>query len=68
MTKNKLKQVETALEKIENEEYGACAECEIEIPAARLEIMPYAEFCTECLNKMEKNSLFDPKPPKIRDP
>ena len=64
----KLKQVETALEKIENEKYGTCTECEIEIPAARLEIMPYAEFCTKCLSKMEKNSFFDQKPPNIREP
>ena len=64
----KLKQVETALEKIENEEYGTCTECEIEIPAARLEIMPHAEFCTQCLSKMEKNSFSDQKPLNIREP
>ena len=64
----KLKQVETALEKIENEEYGTCAECEIEIPLARLEIMPYAEFCTQCLGKMEKHSFSDQKPLNIKEP
>ncbi|MZH13768.1 MAG: TraR/DksA family transcriptional regulator [Nitrospinae bacterium] len=63
----KLKQVETALEKIENKEYGACAECEIEIPEARLEIMPYAEFCTQCLSKMEKDSSPDQNPLNIRE-
>ena len=63
----KLKQVETALEKIENEEYGTCTECEIDIPAERLKIMPFAEFCTQCLSKMEKNSLFNQKPPNIRE-
>ena len=54
----KLKQVETALEKIENEEYGTCTECEIEIPEARLEIMAYTEFCTQCLSKKEKYSHY----------
>ena len=34
----KLKQVKTALEKIENEEYGTCTECEIQIPAPRLKL------------------------------
>ena len=63
----KLKQVETALEKIENEEYGNCTECEIEIPSARLKIMPYAEFCTQCLTQMEKNSFFDQKNSNIRE-
>ena len=64
----KLKQVETALEKIENAEYGTCTKCEIEIPAARLEIMPYSEFCAQCLSKMEKNSFFEQKPLNIKEP
>ena len=64
----KLKKVETALAKIENEKYGTCTECEIEIPAARLEIMPYTEFCTQCLSKMEKISFFDRKLPTIKEP
>jgi len=51
----KLKQVETALEKIKQDEYGICEQCEAEIPEARLEIMPYAEFCTQCLSEMEKS-------------
>jgi DnaK suppressor protein len=52
---NKLKQVETALEKIKQDEYGTCEQCETEIPEARLEIMPYAEFCIQCLSEIEKN-------------
>ena len=51
----KLKQVETALEKIKQDEYGICEQCEKEIPEARLEIMPYAEFCIQCLSEIEKN-------------
>jgi DnaK suppressor protein len=53
---NKLKQVETALEKITQDEYGTCEQCETEIPEARLEIMPYAEFCIQCLSEIEKNA------------
>jgi DnaK suppressor protein len=52
---NKLKQVEIALDKITKNEYGICEQCKTEIPEARLEIMPYAEFCTRCLGEMEKN-------------
>ena len=63
---SKLKQVEKALERIDNEEYGACAKCEIKIPEARLEIMPYAEFCTQCLSKIEKYSSCDHNPLNIR--
>jgi DnaK suppressor protein len=53
---NKLKQVEVALEKIAQDEYGTCEQCEAEIPEARLEILPYAEFCTQCLSEIEKNA------------
>ena len=60
---NKLKQVEVALEKITQDKYGTCEQCEAEIPEARLEIMPYAEFCTQCLSEMEKN----PKAASIND-
>ncbi len=53
---NKLKKVEAAIEKIEAGEYGICEQCESEIPEARLEIIPYTEFCTQCLSEIEKNS------------
>jgi DnaK suppressor protein len=53
---NKLKQVEAALEKIAQGKYGTCEQCEKEIPEARLEIMPYAEFCIQCLSEIEENA------------
>ena len=56
---NKLKQVEAALEKIENGEYGICDQCEKKIPEARLKIIPYTEFCTQCLSEIEKKSSLD---------
>jgi DnaK suppressor protein len=52
---DKLKQVETALDKITQNEYGSCEQCKTEIPEARLEIIPYAEFCIQCLSEIEKN-------------
>jgi DnaK suppressor protein len=51
---DKLKQVEAVLDKIAQNKYGTCEQCEAEIPEARLEIMPYAEFCTQCLSKIER--------------
>ena len=55
----KLKQVEAALEKIEIGEYGICNQCEKDIPEARLEIVPYTEFCTQCLSNIEKKATLD---------
>lgn len=64
----KLKQVEAALAKVENGEYGVCEQCETEIPEARLEILPYAEFCTQCLSEIEKHSsLEDQETPNTRE-
>ena len=68
---NKLKQVEAALEKVAQYKYGTCEQCEAEIPEARLEIMPYAEFCTQCLSEIEENdaaSLDDQETQHTREP
>ena len=51
----KLKQVDVAIEKIAKGEFGVCTQCEDSIPEARLEVVPYTEFCTQCLSEMEKN-------------
>lgn len=59
----KLKQVDMAIEKIGEGNYGVCAQCESTIPVARLEVVPYTEFCTQCLSEMEKN----PKATSIKD-
>ena len=56
---NKLKQVEAAIEKVENGEYGICDQCEKKIPEARLKIIPYTEFCTQCLSEIEKKSSLE---------
>jgi DnaK suppressor protein len=62
----KLKQVDKAIKKIEEGEYGVCAQCEAPIPEARLKVVPFTEFCTQCLSEMEKNpkalSLDDEDP------
>ena len=55
----KLKQVEAALKKVADGEYGICEQCEQEILETRLEIMPYTEFCIQCLSEIEKNTSLD---------
>ena len=50
-----LKQVDVAIEKISEGDYGVCTQCEDSIPEARLKVVPYTEFCTQCLSEMEKN-------------
>ena len=55
----KLKQVEAALKKVGDGEYGICEQCGQEILKNRLEIMPYTEFCIQCLSEIEKHSSLD---------
>ena len=51
----KLKQVDVAIEKIAKGEFGVCSQCEDSIPEARLEVVLFTEFCTQCLSEIEKN-------------
>jgi DnaK suppressor protein len=45
---NVLAEIDAALERIEAGTYGECANCGAEIPAERLEALPYATLCIDC--------------------
>ena len=53
----KLNLVEQALQRIENDTYGICIECEDEINHKRLEYVPFARYCLECKSELEKKGL-----------
>ncbi|HOJ00660.1 MAG TPA: TraR/DksA C4-type zinc finger protein [Anaerolineaceae bacterium] len=46
-----LSQIEIALKKIEEGSYGVCERCRKPIDPERLAIIPYANFCMDCLNR-----------------
>ena len=52
--REQLKLVEEAIEKINEGNYGICQQCEKSIPEARLKVVPFAIYCVECLNDIEK--------------
>ncbi len=52
--REKLHNIEEALMKIEEGEYGICEECEEEIPIGRLKVMPFARYCVKCKADIEK--------------
>ena len=54
---NVLKQVERALEKIEEGTYGICDVTGEEIPKPRLDAVPYAVMTVKAQEKMEKGLL-----------
>ena len=49
-----LERIEVALEKISNGTYGFCEECGKKIKKARLEAIPYAEYCISCQANLEQ--------------
>jgi DnaK suppressor protein len=51
--RQKLLQIEAALRRIENEQYGDCEECGEEIAAARLSVDPTVLLCIQCAEASE---------------
>ncbi len=47
-------QIDNALLRIQAGEYGICLKCGNEIPEARLQALPYAEYCMICADKQGK--------------
>jgi DnaK suppressor protein len=52
--REKLHNIEEALMKIEEGEYGICEECEEDIPIGRLKVMPFARYCVKCKSDIER--------------
>lgn len=44
----RLKNINSALEKIKKEEYGKCEKCQKQIPVDRLKVSPESPFCLNC--------------------
>ena len=52
--RRELSQINRTLARIDAGEYGICAECGVEIPEARLEVLPHSEFCVSCAEKLDR--------------
>ncbi|MEJ2040020.1 MAG: TraR/DksA C4-type zinc finger protein [Desulfosarcinaceae bacterium] len=52
--KNKLVKMEQALTTIDGTDFGLCRECEEPIPMERLMIMPEADLCVACAERMKE--------------
>ena len=52
--REKLRNIDEALLKVEEGEYGICEECEEEIPLGRLKVVPFARYCVKCKADIEK--------------
>jgi DnaK suppressor protein len=49
--------IDAALKRIQEDEYGVCANCQEEMQQKRLEAVPWAKHCISCQEKMEQGLL-----------
>jgi DnaK suppressor protein len=52
-----LRQIDSALGQLEQGDYGVCANCDEEIPLARLQAIPFATYCVECQEKLNRGTI-----------
>lgn len=51
-SENELLMINKALKRIDNGEYFSCSNCGENIPAARLELLPFTSHCVNCAEKL----------------
>lgn len=56
--KKKLGQIDDAIDRIEDGTYGQCDECSLKIPKGRLKVVPFAKYCVECQEKLEREEKY----------
>jgi len=49
-----LRLIDSAIERIQKDDYGVCQDCGEDISPKRLKAVPWAEFCLNCQEKKEK--------------
>ncbi|HIJ82553.1 MAG TPA: TraR/DksA family transcriptional regulator [Desulfuromonadales bacterium] len=52
--REKLHNIEEALLRINDGDYGICEECDEDIPRGRLKAMPFTRHCVKCKSDLEK--------------
>ena len=55
--RNMLQLIDEALDRIKENTYGTCVECEEELQQKRLEAVPWARYCVSCAEKHEQGLL-----------
>ena len=53
------RRIDDALQRLEQGTYGSCEECDEEIPAARLQALPFATLCITCQELQEESPTYE---------
>ncbi len=51
-----IRQIDQALVRVDEGDYGICEECGEEIGKKRLEILPFTPYCVHCQKRLEEES------------
>lgn len=52
--RSRVRDIDAALERMDQGVYGLCARCEEEIPLRRMEVRPFSRYCVDCKSEVEK--------------
>lgn len=63
-----LRQIDSALRRIENGEFGSCALCGKEIGSGRLHAVPWAIYCVACQDEIDRSRTRDASPSFVVEP
>jgi len=55
----RVRKLSSALERLQDGEYGKCSECDEPIAPARLRAMPEVETCVRCQDRIERFGRFE---------
>ena len=54
-----LRDIEAAIQRVENGSYGVCKPCGRSIPQARLKAVSWARYCIDCQEQVEQGVLLE---------
>lgn len=52
--RQKIRDIDVALDRLAQGQYGICARCGDEIAARRMEVRPFSRYCIDCKTDVEK--------------
>lgn len=52
--RQKIRDIDAALEQLARGDYGVCARCGEEISPKRLEVRPFSRYCVDCKTEVER--------------
>jgi DnaK suppressor protein len=55
----RVRKLSTAIERLQDGEYGKCSECDEPIAPARLRAMPEVETCVRCQDRIERFGRYE---------